>query len=386
MPDSSPPLAERMTVLHIEDYDPHARLLKRLIEEIREISISMERRPDLASGLASLASRSYDTVFLDLNLRDSRGLETFTHLRLRHPQQTVIVLSSLADHELATYALRDGAQDFLVKETLDVDLLRRSLLYARERARLQNEARDALKKLKIRSRQLAQATLNTRAIAQAVSSDLQLPVSTLVHYAVQLDDPGGCDPVLARTLTRAIRQVSTQLEERLRRFSAKAQDALSTAAVQPTEFWVGAVDLESALMDATSECLDELQSESLLVTSGNLGRVLGDRLALTDLFIGIIRWATSVSAGCSQRRLVIDPMGGTTAEGLRRFVAQVDRIPSPDEGNRGSFTADERLRRCSRIIQHHGGELSAHASGGRIVLDFTLHAIDSTLTTEDQEP
>ncbi|MBF0626653.1 MAG: response regulator [Magnetococcales bacterium] len=87
----------------------------------------------LSQALQVLENDSFDILLIDLNLPDSVGLETFE--RIRHHAMTcpVIVLSGLDDESLAIQAVRSGAQDYLVKNTIDGNLLFRSIRYAMER-------------------------------------------------------------------------------------------------------------------------------------------------------------------------------------------------------------------------------------------------------------
>jgi len=78
-------------------------------------------------------------VLLDLSLPDSQGLATFTEVRVCRPDLPVVVLTGLDDEELATEAVKAGAQDYLVKGTIDADSLTRAIRYAVERNRMQQE-------------------------------------------------------------------------------------------------------------------------------------------------------------------------------------------------------------------------------------------------------
>ena len=52
---------------------------------------------------------------MDLNLPDSRDLDGIRSLRARYPEIPVIVLTSMDDDQLAVSAVKEGAQDYLVK-------------------------------------------------------------------------------------------------------------------------------------------------------------------------------------------------------------------------------------------------------------------------------
>ena len=83
-----------------------------------------------------LGARSHDLILLGLtrpSMRDGDGFEAIRRLGKAAP---VIVLSGHDDEDVAVKAVQRGAQDYLVKDRLTVDLLVRSIRYARERHRL----------------------------------------------------------------------------------------------------------------------------------------------------------------------------------------------------------------------------------------------------------
>jgi two-component system cell cycle response regulator len=125
-------------VLVVEDNPGDAALLRRyLTSGARECSIDRVER--VAAALEYLESNTPDVVLLDLSLPDSQGLATFREVRVLRPDLPIIVLTGLDDEETATQAVKDGAQDYLVKGTIDAEMLRRSISYAIERNRMQQE-------------------------------------------------------------------------------------------------------------------------------------------------------------------------------------------------------------------------------------------------------
>jgi diguanylate cyclase (GGDEF)-like protein len=76
---------------------------------------------------------------LDLYLPESRGLATFTTTHECAPDVPIIVLTGLDDRELALKAVRDGAQDYLVKGQVSGRSLVRSMQHAVVRHRMQGE-------------------------------------------------------------------------------------------------------------------------------------------------------------------------------------------------------------------------------------------------------
>ena len=163
LPDSmDEPAAEQpeMSVTHvllIEDNPGDARLIEVLLEEAGA-GFALEWVPTLTDGLRRLEATDgrLDAVLLDLALPDSSGLETFTSVRAVAPYVPVIVLTGQDDAKLAVHAVREGAQDYLLKGGVDGALLTRSVRYAIERKRAQEQLRAA----SLYARSLLEASLD----------------------------------------------------------------------------------------------------------------------------------------------------------------------------------------------------------------------------------
>ncbi len=123
-------------ILLVEDNAGDARLIREALAEDRRAAYELTWVERLNQGIEKLNAGEFDLVLLDLALPDSRGLETLGRLRASAPAAPVVVLTGLDDEEAAYAAVRDGAQDYLVKGRLDGYSLVRSVRYARERARL----------------------------------------------------------------------------------------------------------------------------------------------------------------------------------------------------------------------------------------------------------
>jgi len=88
----------------------------------------------LATACLTVSSDKLDVIVLDLNLPDSRGLETCRNIRAAAPDVPIVVLTGIDDEELGVEAVALGAQDYLVKGTYDDALLSRAIRFAIERA------------------------------------------------------------------------------------------------------------------------------------------------------------------------------------------------------------------------------------------------------------
>ncbi|HTH15231.1 MAG TPA: EAL domain-containing protein [Magnetospirillum sp.] len=128
--------SSKRTVLVVEDNPGDARLVELFLLEETSDPFRILKAGTLADGLAQLASEHVDVVLLDLSLPDSFGLATLARLKAEWPLVPVVVLTGTNDEMLAVQALRQGAQDYLVKGAGDSDLVRRAVRYAIERSRV----------------------------------------------------------------------------------------------------------------------------------------------------------------------------------------------------------------------------------------------------------
>jgi PAS domain S-box-containing protein len=120
-------------LLLVEDNPGDARLLRELLKEITTAQFDVTVTVRLSEALSKLHGSSFDIVLTDLSLPDSQGLDAFRELHSAAPTVPIIVLSGVDDETLATGAVREGAQDYLVKSRIDPHLLVRSIRYAIER-------------------------------------------------------------------------------------------------------------------------------------------------------------------------------------------------------------------------------------------------------------
>lgn len=119
-------------ILIIEDNPFDYKLTSKLITKSNDRYV-IEWANTLEMGLQKLSSSHFDILLLDLNLPDSRGIETLMPVRRLAPTLPVIVLTSQDDEASAITALKSGAQDYLIKGKIDRSLLERAIRYAIER-------------------------------------------------------------------------------------------------------------------------------------------------------------------------------------------------------------------------------------------------------------
>ncbi len=123
-------------ILVLEDNPGDVGLLKVALTKEKSFPCRLDAAPRLSEGLKRLAQEPFDAVVLDLYLPDSSGLETLCQVHHAAPQLPIIVLTGAGSKEAAVEALREGAEDYLLKDDVDGTLLTRSIRYALERHKL----------------------------------------------------------------------------------------------------------------------------------------------------------------------------------------------------------------------------------------------------------
>ena len=122
-------------ILLVEDSRGDSILIAEALRDRDGGAFEVERSISLADALKRVATDRFDAVLLDLGLPDSQGFDTVTAMVAATPAP-VLVLTGLDDEAVGLQAVRHGAQDYLVKGRATDEVLRRSLRYAIERARL----------------------------------------------------------------------------------------------------------------------------------------------------------------------------------------------------------------------------------------------------------
>lgn len=120
----------------VEDNPGDVRLIREMLAEADDDSFHVEHVNQLSAGLERLIQPGIQVVLLDLSLPDSQSLNTFTQLYSHTPDIPVIILTGLDDENLGQMAVREGAQDYLVKGQITSSTLVRAIRFAIERQRL----------------------------------------------------------------------------------------------------------------------------------------------------------------------------------------------------------------------------------------------------------
>jgi signal transduction histidine kinase len=142
------------------------------LDESGDASFCLAHVEGMTEAVGRLGSNEFDAVLLDLSLPDSRGLDTIKCVAAAAPNLPIIVLTGLDDETLGMEALRQGAQDFLVKGRTDGRLLARAIRYAMERKHAEQQLKALNDTLEHRVAERAAMASHRAAQLQALAAEL----------------------------------------------------------------------------------------------------------------------------------------------------------------------------------------------------------------------
>jgi two-component system, cell cycle response regulator len=138
-PAAQPASAEPVKVLLIDEPVGAGWHIQPILAQIQPTRFQVEQVNQLAAGLERIEHGEFQVVLLALTLPDSQGLDTFLRLHHQAPGLATVVLTDPPDEALGHIAVREGAQDCLVKEALSSQQLAHVLTHAISRQQLQTE-------------------------------------------------------------------------------------------------------------------------------------------------------------------------------------------------------------------------------------------------------
>jgi signal transduction histidine kinase/DNA-binding response OmpR family regulator len=131
-------------ILLVEDMPDDARR----VEDAARLSaipvFELVRVTTLAAALDRARAESFDVILSELNLPDSQGLDTVRMMQRGAPYCPMVVLTAAMNDTLAVDVLREGADDYLVKDEVSPSALLRAARHAIERRQAAQRAQAAL--------------------------------------------------------------------------------------------------------------------------------------------------------------------------------------------------------------------------------------------------
>jgi signal transduction histidine kinase len=392
-------------VLLVEDDEDDYVLVRELFAEIAGNGYQLEWEPDLDKAIAAVADCRHDLFLVDYRLGARTGLDFVREARRLGCAAPLIMLTGQGERQSDLEAMRAGAADYLEKGRVDAPLLERTLRYALQQSRHEEELRRARDELEIRveertaeldrlNRELKEADRRKDEFLAMLSHELRNPLAPLrnaLEVARVSKDPAAireAHEIMDRQVDHLIRLVDELLD--VEGFT-RGKLRLRREPIEIAPIVARAVEASRPMMDARRHLLeidlpevpvgleaDPLRLAQMLMNLLNNAAKYtpeGGRISLSVQLDGDSGQQTTLpgvpcdSAGTVVMR-VRDNGAGIPPEVLPRIFdlfAQAERTLDRAEGGLGIG-----LTLVKRIVELHGGAVEAASDGPGNGSTFTV--------------
>lgn len=367
-----------MKILLIEDNLAEARLLQEFLKQVKSDEFSLVHVKRLGEALQELSRSHCDVILLDLTLPDSQGLASLAPLMSQAPSLPIVVLTNTNDDELALEAVRQGAQDYLVKRQVNSGILLRSLRSAIERKQALETLRAVNEALEIRVQERTAELVKVQEISQfksefvsMLSHDIRSPLNTIQLIAGLLQNNEDKLPKEKKTshfqlIRSAIKNMAHLLDEVS--FINRADSGKLLCEVEPLNLKNFCHQITEEVQLSTRE-----KNISLVFTSvGELGEGLWDESLLRHILNNLLSNAIKYSPYSGKVRFELLGQGKKVI-----FQIQDEGIGIPIEDQQHLFQPFHRASNVGSIpgtglglsivkkcVETLGGEISVHSEVG----------------------
>lgn len=132
-----------LRVLLVDDDEDEYILLQDLVDKLSlkpgQCKIELDWAYNFETAIETLTHNHYDACLVDYNLGEYSGLDVLREINSQGYKTTVILLTGQGNYEIDLAAMQEGAADYLSKDQLDAPLLERTIRYAVEHKKIQEE-------------------------------------------------------------------------------------------------------------------------------------------------------------------------------------------------------------------------------------------------------
>ncbi len=371
---------DRVRVLLIEDDEDDYVFARDLLAEIGGDRFELEWAPTYERGLLRVLEAPFDVCLLDFRLGARTGLELLREARAgdsASPDSTtpIILMTGQGDQEIDLEAMRSGAADYLVKGEIDAAGLERSIRYAVQHRRMEEERVRLVREQE--ARHLAEEANRAKdEFLAMVSHELRTPLNAMLGW-VSLLNSGKLD---AEAQARALEVI----ERNARAQAQLIDDLLDIARVVSGNLRLDLrpVDLAQVVEKALDAMHPAAEAKSIAVTA-DLDRPLEmaagdpDRLlqVVSNLLSNAVKFTPGGGAvevglkgdGTEARITVRDSGDGISAAFLPHVFERFRQGGVRSQGGLGLGLAIAR-----HLVELHGGAIRVESPGEGRGTTFTV--------------
>jgi signal transduction histidine kinase len=367
-------------VLLVEDNPGDAELIMDLIESPNGDPDEVTHAVTLADALRRLSEAAADVVLLDLRLPDASGVECVNAILAHAGDAPIVVLTGVDDDALARMCLEAGAQDYLSKQEVRRQTLRRAIGYAVARAHERAERRrsDALRaratELELENRRIQEVSKVKSMFLATMSHELRTPLNAIIGFS-QLLQSGDIAPT-APEFGEFLGHIASSGEHLMR----LVNDVLDLAKVEAgaLQFRPAPTDLAEVIQEVVTTVRGTANQRSVTVDvdhDASIGTVVLDPLRLKQILYNYLSNAMKFAADSGRVHIrtratddecflleVEDDGPGISPEDLRRLFVEFQQLD--DAPSRRAQGTGLGLALTKRLVEAQGGRVGVRSTVG----------------------
>jgi signal transduction histidine kinase len=353
-------------VLVVEDNPGDAKLIALALAESTRPKFASTCVATLAAAIAHLQKGAHtDVVLLDLSLPDATGEDTVVQMRAAAPELPIVIMTGLDDAMFAERMVALGAQDYLIKGDATALMMSRAVRHAITRMRQAIERESLVKELRV-------SVETQNRMFGILAHDLRNPVGVIGGYAefIELTEEGKLSDIMKSAL-RSIREGAAHMNDLI-------EDALALAVAEAGQISVvrRRLDLgELARKAANLAAVAATRKLVRVVVEGGPAWIAVDAVKIEQVLNNLIGNAIKFSKegdvitisvatdGAGHACLSVADQGGGIPDEVKANLFKP--FVKGKTGTAGERSNGLGLYICSRIIDAHGGTITAESEDGR---------------------
>lgn len=140
---------EQLNILLVNTSEKDYTLIQHLLADIKDIQFNLAWANGYQAGLELISQKRHDAYLIDYRLGKKNGLQLLQTAVDMGCQAPLILLTRQGEREIDLAAMQAGAADFLAKDQIGPMLLERSIRYAIERKRVEEDLRQSQEQFKV---------------------------------------------------------------------------------------------------------------------------------------------------------------------------------------------------------------------------------------------
>ncbi len=176
---------QRNSALIVDDDAIDRRRLKSFCTKAG-LNLDFVEASSLAEMHVEMNRHLFDLIFIDYRLQDGDGLKALEAIKV-HPMNAMsakIMVAGIAQTEIAVQAMKQGCNDYILKDSFDPNWLRRAVTNALENSKLQRDVDSA-------QRMRASVVKTMNGFAQDCAQEMKPTLSKMLRQIAMLRSETG---------------------------------------------------------------------------------------------------------------------------------------------------------------------------------------------------